>query len=156
MRRAMPFWLTIVFAVLAAVPLSAALLATTDATFRPGNFPVDLMLLTGVVLAGTALAWLSQSRRRNAVGGWMIAFGGLLGLLLGAYGIYGTSVLMGDCAQIQTVATTVASSLPPGYCDRISGSLMIGYYMIAVGIASVTSLAALAWTVRSGADPALA
>lgn len=85
----------------------------------------------------------------------MITFGGLLGLLLGVYGIYGTTTLMGDCAVIQGVATTVASSLPDGYCDRISGSLMLGYYMIAVGIASMVSFAASAWIGRNGPDPAL-
>jgi len=132
------------------VPLSAALRAIADPTFRPGNFPVALMAVTGAVLAGVAVAWFLQARGQHRVGGWMLTFGGIFGLMLGAYGIWGTSELLGDCAEIQAVAvaTTVASSLPPGYCDGIGGSLMIGYYMIAVGIVSVASLAASVWISR--------
>jgi hypothetical protein len=146
--------MTIVFAVLAAVPLTAALRAFADSTFRPGSFPVELMALIGVALAGVAVAWFLQSRGQHRVGGWMITFGGLFGLLLGAYGIWGTSTLMADCAAVPAVAA-VASSFPMDYCERIGGSLAIGYFMIAVGIASVVSFVASAWLSRSVVNPAL-
>ncbi len=154
MRGAIPIPMAVVFGVLAAVPLAAALRAVADSSFRPGNFPIELMALTGSVLAGVAVAWFLRSRRQQRVAGWMISFGGLFGLLLGAYGIWGTSTLTADCAAAQAVAT-LAASFPADYCERIGGSLMIGYYLIAVGMASAISLVAGAWHSRNAMDPAL-
>jgi hypothetical protein len=149
--------LAIVFAALALVPVAAAIRAAADSSVPPpGNFPVNLIALIALVLAGTAVAWLLQSRGPNRVGRWMIVFGGLLGLLLGLYGIYGTAALTADCAEIEALRTTAASSFPADYCDRIGGSLLIGYYMIAVGVASAVSLGAFAWISqlrRSGDHP---
>ena len=109
MRRAIPVLMAVVLGALAAVPLAAALRAVVDSGFRPGNFQVELIALTGFVLAAMAVAWILKWRGERRVMGWMLTVGALFGLVVGVYGIWGTSVLVGDCADIRPVASTVAA-----------------------------------------------
>jgi hypothetical protein len=61
--------LAIVFAALALVPVAAAIRAAADSSVPPpGNFPVNLIALIALVLAGTAVAWLLQIARPQASG----------------------------------------------------------------------------------------
>jgi hypothetical protein len=149
--------MAVVLGALAAVPLAAALRAVVDSGFRPGNFQVELIALTGFVLAAMAVAWILKLRGGRRVMGWMLTVGALFGLVVGVYGIWGTSVLVSDCADIRPVASTVASSTPAGYCgsEAQRDSFLIGCYMIAVGAVSIASLASSAWINRSYFDPAL-
>jgi hypothetical protein len=144
------------FAVLAVPPLFAALLGAADPTFRPGNFPIEAMASAALVLISTAALWLLHDPGRRRPVAWLIVGGGLLGLLLGAYGIWGTSVLLGDCGLIESLAM-VAASIPQGYCESDSHdrALTIGYYMIGVGVASAISLVAVWWLGRDGRIAAL-
>jgi hypothetical protein len=144
---------------IAAPPLIASVGAVSDPTFRPGNFPPEFTGLIGAALAGTAAGWFYASRRGRPgrVDGLIIVVGSLVGLYVGGYGLWGTSVLLGDCAASQRVATSIPidPSDPGAYCRLVARSLLIGYYGISVGVASVASLASAWWLARKSADAAL-
>lgn len=150
MRRSMPLLMAAVFALLAVPPLLSFVRAATDSTFSP--FPAPVMASTSVALAALAVAWFLVARTERRVLRWLIVAGTVFGLFVGAYGLVGTASLMDDCAATQATAM-IASSFPEGYCDRIGGSLMIGFYMIGVGLASLISIVAGWWMGQT--DPAL-
>jgi hypothetical protein len=157
MRRSIPFLMATAFGVLAMVPLAAAARAATDPSFRPGNFPAEAMALVALVLALTSLSWYLVSRNQITVGGWLMVFGSLFGLLLGAYGVWGLSVLFDVCAGARAVATStpIDPNNPLANCDPLRSSMLIGYFMTGVGVLSAISLFAGYRIRRTGSYPAL-
>ena len=147
--------MAVVFAVLAVPPLLTLLREASDPAFGIG-FSSAQLLLAGVILSATGGVWLMRSRLPDRIGPLLIVGGSLFGLYVGAYGLWGASVLNDACRYVSEVAV-IASSWPEGFCgsENHNSSLSVMYYMVGVGMAALVSMVALWWLSRKAADPAL-
>lgn len=145
------------YCLLALIAVAAAAAHVLDANFRIGNLPPGLVATLGFVLLAVGVAWAAWTARWS----YVVRGGGMaIGLLAGAIGFWGTSVVMGDCSRsgaTASVGNAYMASTPAGLtCLDVLPSLLIGWYLIAVGIASLVALLVrYRYGDRFEADPAL-
>jgi hypothetical protein len=142
---------------LGAAATAAAVARLMDRDFGIGNFPADVVAGLGAGLIVVGVVWLVPSLPMSNV---IRAIGAITGVVLGAFGIWGTSIVWSDfCSTRPAPASTgsLGSSIPAGVeCWDVVPSLLIGGWMIAVGGLSLAALLLdFRFAGRIDGDPAL-
>ncbi len=130
------------YLVLALVPAAGVIQAALDPAWR-APFPVEVMALFALWLLATVAAWLGVRGGRRA-GVLLATLSGVLGIVVGLIGFWGAWVSVGEpCSGAP--AAVLATSWPLDACEqaRSGGSLLVGGYLIAIGILSGIALAVL-------------
>jgi hypothetical protein len=142
-RRRARVGIAVAFGVLAALAVLGAALAATDPQWRP--FPPEIMLAAGATLALLSGAWLWSADHSSLWSTGLVLVGGVMGVLVGLFGVSGTLQIWNDFCSVTGATAALASSIPGGVsCADIGDSLLVGGYLIAIGIVSLVSLGAVA------------
>ena len=144
--RVVRWTLGIAYIGLGASAAAAAIAHFLNRDFGIGGFPPDVVAGIGVVLIVVGVVWLAPSLPASNV---IRAIGTISGGVVGALGVWGTSVAWLDACSTQPTAAGLE-------CLDVLPSLLIGGWMICVGVLSVSAfLLDYRFAGRIDGDPAL-
>ena len=140
--RTAPLLIAAAYLVFTAVPLAGVVQAALDTAWNP-PFPTAAMAGLCVLLVSSSMIWLGVGRG-NQLSRTLAAWAGVVALVIGLVGVWGSWVSVGEpCSDLPTAS--LVTSFPVGACERAGegGSLLVGGYLIAVGALGGASLVVL-------------